>query len=234
MKIFNKLRKIILYSLIRFYLGVKLLGKGIKPIWIGNNYGGFFVDVSNLKGESIIYSFGIGEDISFDKELIKKTKAKVYGFDPTPKSIEWVKENKVNNFIFFDYGIGIKNESTKMYLPKNKDHVSGSIIKTKNLSEQYVNIELKTLDKIMDELEHNHIDLLKLDIEGLEYQVLDYIVAKKIKINQIVLEFHDRFVENGVEKRKKLMKRLRGNGYVLFAISKNLQEYSFICKSLIK
>lgn len=45
----------------------------------------------------------------------------------------------------------------------------------------------------MSDLHHQQIDLLKLDIEGSEYRVLDEILESQIPIHQIVVEFHDRF-----------------------------------------
>ena len=38
--------------------------------WYGNGYGGFYVDPSLVPDNAIVYSFGIGEDISFDKAII--------------------------------------------------------------------------------------------------------------------------------------------------------------------
>jgi hypothetical protein len=40
--------------------------------WYGNSYGGFYVYPEVLDKESIIYSFGISEDISFDLAFINK------------------------------------------------------------------------------------------------------------------------------------------------------------------
>jgi hypothetical protein len=117
-----------------------------------------------------------------------------------------------------------------MFLPKNKNHVSGSIIKSKHLSNDYVKVKLRTLDSIMKEKNHSKVDLLKLDIEGSEYEVLKYILDKNIKVNQIVVEFHDRFTKNGSGLRKKIIKKLKKNGYILFAVSRTLEEYSFIKK----
>jgi len=34
---------------------------------------------------AVVYSLGIGEDISFDLALIEKYGARVHAFDPTPK-----------------------------------------------------------------------------------------------------------------------------------------------------
>ena len=36
----------------------------------------------------------------------------------------------------------------------------------------------------------DHIDLLKLDIEGAEYDVIDDVLNEKLSIKQICLEFH--------------------------------------------
>jgi len=74
--------------------------------WFGNDYGGFYICPDLLKynnGEKIIYSIGIGEDISFDLDIIKEfPNCKIYAFDPTPKSIEWIKKQHLpKNMIFF-------------------------------------------------------------------------------------------------------------------------------------
>jgi hypothetical protein len=53
--------------------------------WFGTKYGGFYVYPDRLCQESIIYSFGVGEDVSFDLELIEKYNCHVFAFDPTQK-----------------------------------------------------------------------------------------------------------------------------------------------------
>ena len=37
---------------------------------------------------------------------------------------------------------------------------------------------------------HSHLDLLKIDIEGAEYEVLNYLINKSISVTQILVEFH--------------------------------------------
>ena len=42
----------------------------------------------------------------------------------------------------------------------------------------------------MSELGHDRIDLLKLDIEGAEYEVLDHVLSRNIPVGAICVEFH--------------------------------------------
>ena len=72
--------------------------------WYGNEYGGFFVCPDYLTENSIVYSFGIGEDISFDLDIVRNHGCSVFGFDPTPKSIAWINRQwgqLPKNFNFF-------------------------------------------------------------------------------------------------------------------------------------
>jgi 31-O-methyltransferase len=53
--------------------------------------------------------------------------------------------------------------------------------------------ELRTLSSVLDELELDHVDLLKIDVEGAELDVLEGIRdADWPRIRQIVIEVHDR------------------------------------------
>lgn len=168
-------------------------------IWYGNTYGGFYLCPEFLNENSIIYSFGIGEDVSFDNAIIKNHGCHVFGFDPTPKSISWIKRQKLlEKFHFYEFGISNKSGFVDFYLPKNPEHVSGSIITQKNIDiMKKVSVEMKLLGDIMNELGHKHIDVLKMDIEGSEYDVIEDILNAPVLIGQILIEFHDRFIENG-------------------------------------
>ena len=89
--------------------------------WFGSEYGGFYVLPKLLNKLSIVYSFGIGKDISFDKEIIRAFNCKVYGFDPTPKSIKWCEGQTLpENFIFLHFGIAKKQEFILLTYQKTK------------------------------------------------------------------------------------------------------------------
>lgn len=203
----------------------------VNKKWYGNNYGGFYVCPEFLNQNSIIYSFGIGEDVSFDKAVIENHNCIVFGFDPTPKSINWVKQHQSlpSKFIFFEYGLADRSGMIDFYLPKNTEHVSGSFVKQFNVDDkQKVLVEMKSWGEIMNTLRPTQIDVLKIDIEGAEYSVLDSVLESDVPINQILIEFHERFFDDGKMKTINAIKKLKNYGFEIFGISDTFEEISFI------
>ncbi len=209
----------------------------VKKKWYGNAYGGFYLCPNFLNENSVVYSFGIGEDISFDLAVIENHKCHVYGFDPTPKSIEWIRNNQFlpKNFSFFEYGIADKSGIKEFYLPKNSEYISGSYIKQENVSdEQKIPVEMKSMSDIVAILGHKQIDIVKMDIEGAEYGIIDSLLACPVTINQILIEFHDRFFADKEKKSINVIIKLRDHGYEIFGVSDSFEEVSFIKKALLK
>ena len=204
--------------------------------WYGNEYGGFYVNPDLIQSGSIVYSFGIGEDISFDLAMMKTHQSIVFAFDPTPKSIKWIAKNgPKQDFHFYDYGIGATTGTTFFHLPKNPDHVSRSTVLQENVSEtEKVEVLMKSFADIAEELQHKKIDVLKMDIEGSEYEVLDSILATPVQITQVLIEFHERFFENGKQKTVDFIAKMNAKGYAIFAVSDSFEEISFILKSELK
>ncbi|HIA03842.1 MAG TPA: FkbM family methyltransferase [Myxococcales bacterium] len=202
----------------------------IQSEWMGNDYGGFFVSPERMNDGGIVYSFGIGEDISFDRAMIEKYGCRVFAFDPTPKSIKWVEQSDLpSQFSFYPVGLGAQNGSATFYLPKNKEHVSGSMVTHNNLDEtSAIEVEMKSFTTIVDELGHDYIDVVKMDIEGAEYDVLESLLNTPVKIRQLLIEFHDRFVDGGIGATKRAITTLSNHGFRVFAASNTHEEISFI------
>ena len=203
--------------------------------WYGTQYGGTIMNPKLLSKDSIVYSFGIGEDISFDLDVIRTHDCKVYGFDPTPKSIKWVESQETPpNFLFYEWGISDKTGEVDFFLPKNTEHVSGSLSNQSNIDlSNKVTVQVKTLKDIMNELNHTSISVLKIDIEGSEYEVIDEFMSNESIpiIPQLLIEYHGRFFPDGIQKTKDSITKLKAKGYKIFAVSNNFVGVSLIHES---
>jgi FkbM family methyltransferase len=196
--------------------------------WYGSSYGGFYVNPDLINESSIVYSFGIGKDISFDRAIMKNHRCKVYGFDPTPKSIEYIKTNNNSLFFFNDYGISKRTGVEIFFLPENEKGVSASMTLNEFVSEdKSIEAKMKCFDDITREFGHQHIDVVKMDIEGSEYEVLETLIDSDVSITQLLVEFHDRYFEGEI-KSKKIIELLYNKGFEIFAASLNYEEISFI------
>ncbi len=199
--------------------------------WYGTSYGGFYIHPDILNENSIIYSFGIGKDISFDLACIKNHHCEIFAFDPTPKSIEWIARQKLpKQFHFHNYGIS--NSETGLvdfYLPVNPKGISGSLVAHDAVDKgRTINVLMKTFNDITSELKHYHIDVLKIDIEGAEYEVLENIIESPVTIDQLLIEFHDRNFDLPEYKSKRIVQQLAKEGYYIFGCSDTFEEVSFI------
>jgi FkbM family methyltransferase len=198
-----------------------------KEVWLGNDRARWCVCPDDLSASSVVYSFGVGEDISFDLELIRRFQVQLHAFDPTPRCIEWLRTQRLpEGFVFHDYGLAHFDGYCKFLPPENPAHISHTLVQR---SSPWPAIELpvRRLNTIMRSLGHNHVNLLKMDIEGAEYEVLSDVLSAGINVDQLLVEFHHRWPEIGVSKTKKAIRELNEAGYRIFDVSPAGDEYGF-------
>lgn len=205
-----------------------------KTLTLGNKGNDWTINPDKINNKAIVYSFGVGVDISFDLLMVEKFGCKIHAFDPTPKTIQWLSDRKLpDEFRFSDIGLADYDGNANFKLPANPEYVSGAFT-SDDKNSQTIEVKVKRLKTIMQQLKHPHIDLLKMDIEGAEYDVIKSIVDDNLSIGQILIEFHHRFPEHGICKTKQAIKRLEEFGYHVFHISANGEEYSFIKNTIVK
>ena len=100
-------------------------------------------------------------------------------------------ENKINTnqIIYKNYGVGIEEGIQKFYLPSNEEYVSGSLVEGMK-GTKYIDVNVKKLKSIMNDLGHNKIDLLKMDIEGSECDVIENMLEDKIYPKYLAVKFN--------------------------------------------
>jgi FkbM family methyltransferase len=196
---------------------------------LGHDGAQFAVCPELINVDSVVYSFGIGTDISFDLEIIRRFGPDVHAFDPTPRSLAWLKTQRLpERFRIHEYGVSTHDGFAAFALPRSPVHVSHSIVSGKSHHELTISAPVRRIASIMKALGHTQIDLLKMDIEGAEYDVIDDLLEESIHIRQLCVEFHHRWPEIGVEKTRNAIDRLRSAGYRIFHTSATGEEYSFL------
>ncbi|KAH7882564.1 methyltransferase domain-containing protein [Phlebopus sp. FC_14] len=174
------------------------------------------------KHKCLIYTFGMNYETSFEAELLERTRyCEVWGYDYRSNSFgSDIKSNPRANF--FSYGLA----NIDAHGPHDEH-------------------QLYTLKSLLEMNGHDHIDVLKIDIEGWEFEVLTQILqpyvasGEPLPFGQLILEIHT--WEKGFEEFLPWWEMLEAAGLRPFMMEVNLvyqnynrghgtdlAEYSFI------
>ena len=144
--------------------------------------------------------FDIGANVgSYSKELLHKTKSKIYLFEPVPETYLLLKKNLASyteRIVTENIGIGCNNKvQTIHYNPKALSHASFSedIKKISYITnEKKADIEVVSLDSYCKKNLITAIDFIKIDTEGYEIEVFQGAIEtfRTIQPKFIQIEFN--------------------------------------------
>jgi FkbM family methyltransferase len=140
---------------------------------------------------------------------------KVYTFEPSPDSFaaltDNIKLNGLSNVTLFNIAVG-KTEG-KVVLHLASDSVCNSLFVRSDIAVRgEVVVDAWPLQKILDTI-GSPVDLLKMDIEGMEYDALLACPPEALsQIRRIALEYHD-YLMSGVYTVRHLSEFLTANGF---------------------
>lgn len=197
---------------------------------LGSEYGGWPLLTEETRNGALVYSFGIGEDISFDLEAIQHFDCVIHGFDPTPRSQAWIERQSVPAaFCFHLIGLGGIEGELEFFAPEKAEHVSYSA-QPANKSDLSLKITapVKRLEQIVEDLGTACPDVLKMDIEGFEYDVIEDVLAGSLRPHQWLIEFHHRMYGIANDRTVHAVEKLRHAGYRLYYVSESGHEYAFV------
>ena len=161
---------------------------------IFRNYEEFFTDRIYGTMTDCISRKGVAIDVGanvglFTEFCLDAGFAKVYSIEPNPLAAnEFRKMHSDNpNVIFEEIALTGNGEDVSLSVDPGNTLVS-SIAKT--ISNNTVLVKSETLNSLIERV--GEIDLLKIDIEGAEYDLLEVTdIGLLAKANNIILEFHD-------------------------------------------
>lgn len=200
-----------------------------ERLTLGDEYGAHTVCPTGLCSTSVVYSAGVGEDASFDVALIRRFGLTVHAFDPTQRSLDWVRGQRLPAaFRMNAFALGTRDGTTQFYKPSNPGFISHSTQPHSGVDDQSIDVEVRCLRTLMQERGHEHIDVLKLDIEGAEYDVLTQLCEQGLDCRQILVEFHHHLPEFPYARTRATIERLNQRGYRVFHVSRSGYEVSLI------
>ncbi len=165
----------------------------------------------DLSENSVVFDVG-GYKGQWSSDIFSKYCCFIHVFEPVDEFAENIKKRFYKNekIIVHKFGLSNKNKTARIALGKD----ASSTFKNEK------NIEEIILVRAIDFIRENNIrkiDLMKINIEGGEYDLLENLIDSEfIKyIENIQVQFHE-FVPNAEERMKKIQEKLSNTHYLTY------------------
>jgi len=157
----------------------------------------------DLNENSIVFDLG-GYHGDWTAHIFCKYGCFVHIFEPVQKFVDIIQKRFNNNkkIILHSYGIAEKDKTVSITL----DEDASSVIKSSEKTEE---VKLVDTVKFFNEFNIERIDLIKINIEGGEYDLLEYLIETGLiaRIKNIQVQFHE-FVPNAKKRMNNIQKKL--------------------------
>ncbi|HEY1834879.1 MAG TPA: FkbM family methyltransferase [Solirubrobacteraceae bacterium] len=178
---------------------------------LGTAYGGWMVPRALIEPSWLCYCVGTGGDISFDLALIERYDVRVRAFDAVEGYVLETRANAGHEPRLTAHHAAIALADGPLLMQVSHDAQSRSVSAAGLYeSENYVELPGRTLASLMAELGDERIDLLKLDIEGVEYDLLEELRLSELGVKVFAVQLHH---TGSVRRARHLIAQLREDGY---------------------
>jgi FkbM family methyltransferase len=140
--------------------------------------------VVEVGGHIGVHTLTIRENITSQGEL--------YVFEADPENYSLLNHNlSQNNFSdVYSYNKAVFDDREEIKIFRNEGNTGASSVK-RDLEDHY-SVSCIRLSEFLNENSLEHVDLLKLDVEGAEYEIIRDVECCLDRIDQIVVELHSR------------------------------------------
>jgi len=181
-----------------------------------------------LSHESIVYSAGVGKDITFEHALVDEVGCRVHLFDPSPTGIATMASPQNQHPLIDFEPIGLADRDGLLSFSPPAQPEEGSYTVGDVDDSGTFMFRCETLRTIMGRLGHERIDLLKLDIEGSEYGVLEQLLEENLEVHQLCVEVHPTMITAGRSRTASLLASLSAFGYRV--IHREMNDLTFLMR----
>ena len=193
---------------------------------------GWLLCHERIRRGALVFGLGVGRNIEFELGLIRDHGATVETFDPTPSSAAWLRTQQLPQG-FRHHSWAVVAADGAIRLEQRKATRAGgapmlSVVSSGRSNAETITVEGYRLSSVVARLQCGVPDLLRMDIEGAEYAVLDDMLETGILPRQLLVEFHHRFPQVGLEATRRAIARLRAAGYRIAAVSDTGREVTFL------
>jgi FkbM family methyltransferase len=150
----------------------------------------------------------VGANLGRYEVLLGKNYERVIAIEPSPENMSFLKRNvanvKVKNIEFLQCAISDQNGTATLFYG---EHCGAHTLIRTNLNVEGLQVKTVTLDTLLKR--EDNVDLVKVDVEGAEWEVLEGSKGVLPKIKKWVVEAHN------LEQKGNIAKWFEDKGYAI-------------------
>lgn len=210
-----KIRSAIRRRAFEWRVGRVPIEPGPPIVELGSAYGGWKIPEAAVGEGHICYCIGAGGDVSFDLELIRRYGAVVRAIDPVEAYAAAALEASAGEPRFSFRQAALTTQDGPIRMQSHHEAGSNSLSAAGLYdTDHWIEVDGRTLNSLMREFGDDHIDLLKLDVEGIEYELVPTLDLVGLGVKVFSIQVHH---TGTVAQALRLIEHVRGQGYQLVA-----------------
>lgn len=200
-------------------------------------YGGWYVATAVLPARPTVLSLGIGTDASFDVAMIRRFGARVVGCDPTPSARSTVHATGMpkSSLTLLDFAVSDFDGIGECVPVMVSGRPTGCfmLVQATGADSRVQSVQVRSIGGVITDWFGSAPDVLKVDIEGAEFPLIESLESSGFRPGQVLVEFHHRFAGRSVRDTCNAVTSLRSMGYKLVKLSDQGPEHTFVHERLV-
>lgn len=195
--------------------------KGLGLNYVPPNYLYF----AKLPEDGVVIDTGCSFEAEFSRHMIEHHGLRAFGVDPTRKHMQALaelEERYDGKFVHLPLAVGSTDGISNFY--ESKVNESGSLLDdhVNVINDETIEYEIETicLTSLVKRIEAGRVSILKLDLEGMEYELLADATRSDLRqFDQLFVEFHHHAIGKYTPNDTKIIiNKMTSFGYQSFSL----------------
>lgn len=179
--------------------------------WFSENCDQTLRQEYDLNMNSLVFDLG-GYEGQWASDIFARYCCSIHVFEPVPVFADNISKRFAKNPKITVNSFGLGNETSHTEIALSRD--SSSVYKKEG---DLVEIAIVKASDYLKEHRITFVDLMKINIEGAEYDLLDHLVQQQLTsaISDIQIQFHD-FIPNAAQRRTEIQHNLQKTHFLTY------------------
>ncbi len=162
----------------------------------------------DIDSDSVVVDVGAFNG-SWAQHMVERYDPLIYAFEPNPQSFEALQRKALNNPKLQPMPYGLGDEDITVDFTLNGLGSSMCDDRRSNLDVPRIKVDIAAIDRVWKDLKLGQVDLMKINIEGAEFPLLDKMIRTDLlnKVNCFMIQFHE-WHPDAYAKRRRIREEL--------------------------